>query len=160
MGGHRAAKLVRGLWSFDSAMGMTSFWALLHGDQVVGSWVLGCAEVDRIWSKWVLRVLWLCESRGPLWVLSCTFVYFLILCLCSEIAVDKRYGKADKELGVKADEASEQTFSMRKRMSAFPRMDTEMTETPSLALPNPFPQNEGPSSLAGTFRRPVGVFEA
>lgn len=72
---------------------------------------------------------------------------------CSELAVDKRFGKADKELGVKADEASEQTFSMRKRMSAFPRVDTEMTETPNLGLPNHFTQNEGSSSLAGASRR-------
>ena len=123
---------------------------------MVGSWVLGVRmliEFGRNRSSGFcgyVRSVALCDYH------ALTFEFYL---LGSEMAVDKRYGKADKELGLKADEASEQAYSMRKRMSAFPRVDAEIKETPNLALPNHFPQNEGSSSLAGTFRRPVGVFQ-
>lgn len=67
----------------------------------------------------------------------------------SEMLVDKVFGRGNTELGVKAEEANDQSHSIRKRMSAFSRMDAEVSETGNVGLPNLFPKNEGPTSLPG-----------
>lgn len=100
----------------------------------------------------------------------CFWIAFLanVLCGCyhvltfgisrPEMPADKHYAKAEKEAGAKPDESGEHTYSMRKRMSAFPRVEADISETPSVALPNHFLQNEGPSLLPGTSGHPDGVF--
>lgn len=92
------------------------------------------------------------------WFLNGYDVLIFEIC-CPEMPVDKHYAKVEKEVGVKGDEAGEQTYAMRKRMSAFPRVDTDISETANIALPNHFPQNEGPSSLPGKGRHPDSVFQ-
>lgn len=79
-------------------------------------------------------------------VMMCLYLQFPL----SETSVDKRNARGENEVGAKGDESGEQTYSMRKRMSAFPRVDADFSETPSVDLTHRFPSNEGLGSLPGT----------
>lgn len=74
--------------------------------------------------------------------------------------VDRFFEKGDKELGAKAEEASDQLYSMRKRMSMFPRVDTETSEPGNMGFPNLFPQNEGSSPALGIGCELDGIFSS
>lgn len=106
---------------------------------------------------------WDCVVMRVEWCLWISLVAKLI-CSCYDVLMfevgrpdmlaDKHYGKGEKEAGVKGDEGGEQTYSMRKRMSAFPRVDTDVPEPSNIDVANHFPQNQGLGPLAGTFRYP------
>lgn len=103
---------------------------------------------------------WDCVGMGSgmLFVDSpdCECVLFVvIMCLylqfCrSDMPSEKPNAKGEKEVIAKGDESVEQTYSMRKRMSAFPRVDADISESPNVDLTQRFPQNEGLGSLPGT----------
>lgn len=83
---------------------------------------------------------------GSSWFLACGLSVGVVML---EMPADRHYGKGDKEFGAKAEEASDQSYSTLKRMSAFPRADTGMSESGNMGLPTLFPQNEGSNSLSG-----------
>jgi hypothetical protein len=60
---------------------------------------------------------------------------------------EKPNGKGEKEVVAKGDESVEQTFE---QMSAFSRVDVDISESPSVDLTQRFSQNEGLGSLPGT----------
>lgn len=70
---------------------------------------------------------------------------------CAEIPVDKLFGAPGNSIGSKPDDGIERTFSLRKRMSAFPRVDTDVNENLNGPLSSFLQQNEISSSMSGMF---------
>lgn len=81
-------------------------------------------------------------------------VYHVLLCEVGypEVAVDKHYSNAEKNVGGKGEESGEQAF--RRRMSTFPRVDTDVPDVLNLEAGNHFAQNQGLGSLPGVFGHP------
>jgi hypothetical protein len=65
-----------------------------------------------------------------------------------ELPVDKLFG-SENAIGLNAMAGVERTTSLRKRMSAFPQMESEVTEPLKVSLASSFSQNEAPNSLSG-----------
>ncbi|CAM6016332.1 unnamed protein product [Sphagnum balticum] len=63
-------------------------------------------------------------------------------------AMDKLFG-SENAIGLNAMAGVERTTSLRKRMSAFPQMESEVTEPLKVSLASSFSQNEAPNSLSG-----------
>ncbi|CAK9211706.1 unnamed protein product [Sphagnum troendelagicum] len=63
-------------------------------------------------------------------------------------AMDKLFG-SENVIGLNPMAGVERTTSMRKRMSAFPQMESEVTEPLKVSLASSFSQNEAPNSMSG-----------
>lgn len=64
-----------------------------------------------------------------------------------EVPVDKLFRPNESALELNAVVGPERMISLRKRMSAFPQMESEVLEPLKVSLPIPSPQNEPPNSF-------------
>lgn len=64
----------------------------------------------------------------------------------ADLPVDKIFGLHDSSLGSKSEGEIERTGSLRKRMSAFPRVDAEIPEYLNIPMHSHYSQSEGTAS--------------